>query len=63
MPYVTRKRIKPRSDLWEWYEDEAPQQTTVTIHEDDAPRYTGLLDSNGNELVKVPERVPMGFRK
>lgn len=63
MPYVTKPRKALRNDLWDWYEDENPQQTTVTVIEDDDARYTGLLDKDGNELVWQPERVPVGFRK
>jgi hypothetical protein len=36
----------------------------VTVYEpDDTPRYTGLLDAQGNDLYAVEERNPIGFRR
>lgn len=49
--------------LWcEELESEVPDPPHITVHEDDTPQPTGLLDEHGNELYRVPERIQMGFR-
>ena len=64
MPCITKRQVRrTRSDLWDWYEDENPQQTAITVHEERDARPTGVLNQNGDELFLVPERVSMGFRK
>lgn len=60
--YVARPRL-----LWDDTDGEhngyERRIATVTVHETDGTRETGLLDTNGNPLVFRPHRVPMGFRK
>jgi hypothetical protein len=35
----------------------------VTVHEtSDEPQPTGLLDANGNQLYRIIEKEPIGFR-
>lgn len=64
MPYIVKpRRQRTRSEDYEWWELESTQPTNITVHEDDGVQYTGLLDSHGNELCRVPERIKMGFVK
>lgn len=56
--YIIRSRMTRWSD--ELGRD--VQGDAITVYEPDhEPRYTGLLDSNGNELVAVEEKRPIGF--
>ena len=57
MKYVT-KRQKAYWDDEDWY----PDAPAVTVYEDDEPQYTGLLDAHGEDLYRVKERAPIGFR-
>jgi hypothetical protein len=52
-------RSKPRAADCGWYDD-APMLPALTVYEtrDDA-EYTGLLDKDGHEIVRL--REPMGF--
>lgn len=61
LPYITRKP-RPRQDGYDdWWDTEGPSQ--ITVHEDDTgPQPTGLLDIHGNEICRVRDRLPMGFR-
>ena len=40
---------------------DAGDPRTITVHEDDEPKDTGLLDANGTPIYRVRERVPFGF--
>lgn len=57
--YVTR----PRS-LWvDELESEVSEPPHLVVYEDgNEPQPTGLLDANGNELFRVVDREPIGFR-
>ena len=52
--------LKPRTywDDEDWY----PDTKSLQVYEDDEPHYTGLLDAQGNELVRVRQRQPIGFK-
>lgn len=39
--------------------DEYPKDRNVTVFDDDEPRYTGLVDAQGNPIVR--RREPIGF--
>lgn len=55
--YVSRLPSKAED---EYYSD-TPR--TITVHvEDGAPSDTGLVDSLGIPIMRLSERVPMGFR-
>ena len=51
--YVSRK---PRADYDDWYEPPLTPDLTVIERE---PAPTGLLDSEGNEIWRLPD--PIGF--
>ena len=54
---------KPRQWWSHELEEEMAAPTTITIVEaDHEPQETGLLDSHGNPLYRVPKRRPIGFR-
>lgn len=53
--YVTKAGWSP-----DWWLHEP--QNGLTVFERDAPRKTGLLDAQGNELFAVDEMEPIGFR-
>lgn len=59
MPYLTKR---PRSY---WCEDTGayinPTGETV-IEQDNDPEPTGLLDASGNELYRVRDKSPIGYR-
>lgn len=60
--YVTR-RPRPKL-LWDdvLREEETGARSTVTVHEpEDEPQPTGLLDAQGNELMRETVRRPIGF--
>lgn len=42
-------------------EDEVPDLPHLVVFEED-PVPTGLFDSQGNELFRVVEKLPVGFR-
>lgn len=49
-------------DLWQ-LDSSASGPKAVQIYEDDGgPQPTGLLDANGNELFRVREKNPVGFK-
>lgn len=54
--YIARAAIV--SDEWG---NQASTADTVFCGGDE-PRRTGLLDINGNELFRIDEREPIGFR-
>lgn len=62
--YITRR---PRPKARVWYDDgfdhsDESKGSTLTVHEpDNEPIPTGLLDAQGNELLRKPERRPVGF--
>jgi len=43
-------------------EQDCPDPPCLVVYEDDSPEPTGLLDAQGNELYRVDEREPIGFR-
>jgi hypothetical protein len=52
---------RPKADYDDWLDRGGPDQ--ITVHEsDNGPQWTGLLDQHGNELCRVADRLPMGFR-
>ncbi len=59
--YVTKpKAIWVEDDLYEQAPAYAEQ---ITVFETDAtPQPTGIYDADGNELFKVNDREPIGFR-
>ena len=63
--YIVRRSPHPKRQGYEiddWWDTGGPEQ--ITVHEeDDSPRPIGLFDEHGNEICRVPDRVPMGFRK
>jgi hypothetical protein len=60
MSYITR-RPRPSKAYDDWYDTGGPD--SITIHEpEDSPQWTGLYDAHGNELYRVRDRLPMGFR-
>lgn len=48
--------VKPKAD---WADDDSPIYHDITIYED-GPVDTGLFDSRGNRLFRVPD--PIGFQ-
>lgn len=61
--YITRR---PRPTARIYYDDgcdfEESGRLTCDVHEPkDEPIPTGLLDKDGNELMRKPERRPVGF--
>ena len=47
---------------WRWWlEAEKTASTMVVIEEDQAPKFTGLLDAAGNRLMVSLEQDPIGF--
>ena len=62
--YVTRSNAQRA-----WWDDlyhlapRWPSVDRVTVHETpDDPQPTGLLDAHGNELFRMTEKRPIGFR-
>lgn len=55
---------QPPPRLWaeDWYGWVSPP-STVQVHEDDTPVFTGLLDREGNRLYRVRDRQPLGFAR
>lgn len=59
------KAIRPRSVRWadDWADDPVDiygeASASIEVHEGPRPIPTGLLDADGNELVRMPE--PIGF--
>lgn len=63
--YRSRARsaqIRAYHDLDE-YEYDPSQPYSVTVHMDEAERFSGLLDASGNELWSREERAPCGFMR
>jgi hypothetical protein len=59
--YITRRPRPVRADDDYWYETGGPDH--ITVHEpEDGPVFTGLYDAHGNELCRMTDRLPMGFR-
>ena len=57
--YITRAAVRYSEQL-----GGETQDHPVTVYEpDDTPRYTGLLDAQGNDLYAVEQRNPIGFRR
>ena len=54
------KPPRPRADWWD--DPEHRPHTMNVICEDDTPIDTGLLDSAGVKIYRVPGREKMGFR-
>ena len=55
--YVTRARWS------EVLEQDLDDRASVTVYEPDpAPEFIGILDAQGNELFRIEERDPIGFR-
>lgn len=52
------KYIIGYEDDEDWYAEAKP----IQVYEDDEPQPTGILDANGNELFRVRERQPIGFK-
>lgn len=64
MPSYSIRR--PRTKARIYYDDgldfDEHNKLTATVHEpDDEPIATGLLDKDGNELMRNPDRRPIGF--
>lgn len=58
--YVTRR---PRSTWCEELDMDVPDPAPLTVYEpDDGAEPTGILDASGNELWRIEEREPIGFR-
>jgi hypothetical protein len=36
---------------------------SITVHEDDKVRSTGILDHRGNEIFAFPDKHPIGFNR
>ena len=45
----------------DWYQTESLKMTVV--EDEEAPRYTGLLDANGTPLYRTRTREPIGFAR
>jgi hypothetical protein len=45
----------------QYYWSDSPQ--TITVHDPEGPRRTGILDRFGNEIVSVDEIGPIGFNR
>lgn len=61
MKYTVKPRQKATA-FYDWYNSAGPSQ--ITVHEDDdGPEFTGLFDAQGNEIFRVAEQFPIGFRK
>ena len=57
--YITKPRAVWVSEL----EEECPDMPALTVFEPDGePQPTGILDAQGNELFRMLERKPIGFR-
>ena len=58
---MPRYTSRPRSDWWDddWTADRQP--TTVTVHEEDDPVNTGILDKDGNPIYRMPEKGKLGY--
>lgn len=41
----------------------AHSPSSITIHQDDTPRDTGLLDERGNPIMSVEAVGPIGFNR
>lgn len=62
MPTYRSVRKPVRSD---WTSPEFAalcQPDTLTVHEDNEPVDTGLLDEHGNSIYRLRDRVPVGYR-
>lgn len=57
---VTRYVSQPKAD---WLDDmETALKPSLTVYEPNGePRKTGLLDKNGNPIVCIEDRPPIGF--
>lgn len=61
MPKYTTKR--PRARWCDEIEMDVMDPAPLTVYEpDDEPAPTGLLDAQGNELFRVRERNPIGYK-
>lgn len=58
--YTTLPSPRPRADD-DYYSD--PPRTMTVMVEDGAPIDTGLVDHLGVSIVRLSERVPMGFKR
>lgn len=58
MKYRAMAPGEPAFFTGDFENDEAP---TITVLEDDAPEFTGLLDADGRPIYRVRERIKMGF--
>lgn len=64
MKYVPMIHRKWRHEDIAWYGDEKPAtvETTMTVYEREyRPEDTGLLDSNGTPLYRVPDKRRIGY--
>lgn len=59
---MRRYTTKPRAIWVEDLGEECPDLPQITVYEDDCPQSTGLLDAQGNELYRVDEKEPIGFK-
>jgi len=58
MRYVSIARPPKASDDWQ---DQPPVVQATTVYESDEPQATGVLDSNGTPIYRLPERSKMGY--
>lgn len=58
MKYVSIAKRPKASDDWQ---DQPPVVQATTVYEADEPENTGILDSNGTPIYRLPERAKMGY--
>lgn len=69
MALVTRKRrhvqeTHVRSDFIDDEDQYYSTGSSIVVHEDENEiEWTGVLDENGDEFVRIPEKVKMGYIK
>lgn len=59
-----RRVYQSVGDHWQrhhWYHADGGSRTLTIIEQGDGPRFSGLLDANGNKLMVSNERDPIGF--
>ncbi len=61
---MARYFIRPKSwwDSPDWWDNESARPETITVMDAErSPVRTGLLDKDGNDIMKAPATSPVGF--
>ena len=57
--YIAQPRA---SHFWDGEDDYAADRLSIEVHAEGAqPHFTGVLNAQGDRLMRLPDSVPLGF--